>query len=130
MTLKAGKAILYGILIWVVGFVWGTVVFMTPALKAVPSIPMFSRYPWISFPLLILFPLMAYGCSPKCVERSDAGHGVPQVGLVFVAANLLLDWLVLVIAFQSGMQYFYFLSVWICYALVVAAAHAALKKHT
>jgi len=127
MKLKLGAAIGFGVLMWLIGFVWGSVVFMTPTLKAVPSIPLFSRYPWISFPLLVLFPLLAYWFAPKCVERGSAGK-VPPVGFLFVGVNLVLDWLVLVIAFKSGMPYFYFLSVWICYALVVVAAQAALKK--
>ena len=128
MNIRLGRAIGFGILIWLVGFMSGTVVFMTPALKSIPSIPWFSRYPAISFPLLILFPLMAYWFAPKCVERGGTGAGVPPVGWIFVAANLLLDAVVLVGAFKSGWVYFAFASVWLAYALMLVTAHAALKK--
>jgi hypothetical protein len=60
MPQRIGRALAYALLIWITGFVWGTVVFMTPAMKEVPAIPYVSRYPLISFPLLILFPLIAY----------------------------------------------------------------------
>ena len=128
MTIKLGEAIGLGVLIWVIGFVWGTVVFLTPALKGIPSIPMFSRYPAISFPLLVLFPLMAYWFAPKCIERGGSGGGMPQVGLVLAAVNVLLDAAVLVGLLKSGREYFYFLSVWVAYALVVVAAQSALKN--
>ncbi len=127
--MKWGKAIGYGTLIWVIGFVWGTVVFMTPALKAVPSIQMFSRYPLISFPLLILFPWLAYVFAPKCLTPPAPGNpSVPQVGIVFVVVNVLLDAVILVGAFKSGWQYFTFLSVWLCYVLMIVTARMALKK--
>lgn len=127
MQIKLSKAIGFGVLMWVIGFVWGTVVFMTPALKGFPSIAMFSRYPVISFPLLVLFPLMAYWFAPKCVERGAASGGAGlHAGLVFVVVNVLLDWLVLVMAFKSE-GYFFFLSVWLAHALVVVAAQAATK---
>jgi len=60
MRMKIGQTIAFAVLIWVIGFMWGTVVFMTPALKDIPSLPMLSRYPAITFPLLPLFPWLAY----------------------------------------------------------------------
>jgi hypothetical protein len=55
MPRKLGKALAYASLIWVSGFVWGSMVFMTPALRNIPAIPYVSRYPAISFPLLIVW---------------------------------------------------------------------------
>jgi hypothetical protein len=128
MKIRLGKAIGFGVLLWAAGFVWGTVVFMTPPLKAIPSIPIFSRYPAISFPLLVLFPLMAKWFAPRCIETSGPGGGLPPVGLVLAGTNVLLDAVILVGVFRSSWEYFSFLSVWIAYALVVAAAQSALKR--
>ena len=60
MPRKIGRTLAYAILIWIVGFMWGMVVFMTPALKGLPSIPYVSRYPAISFPVLIIWILLTY----------------------------------------------------------------------
>jgi hypothetical protein len=53
MPQRTGRAIAYAVLIWITGFAWGSVVFMTPSLKSVSSILYVSRYPAISFPVLI-----------------------------------------------------------------------------
>src|SRR6266699_4421238 len=45
MSQKPAEALAYALLIWFVGFAWGTVVFMTPALKNISPIPYVSRYP-------------------------------------------------------------------------------------
>jgi hypothetical protein len=39
MPQKLGKALAYAISLWLVGFVWGSIVFMTPVLKAVAPVP-------------------------------------------------------------------------------------------
>ena len=60
MPQRIGRALGYALLIWITGFVWGSVVFMTPALKSVAAIPFVSRYPAISFPLLFAWPILTY----------------------------------------------------------------------
>jgi hypothetical protein len=45
------KALAYAILLWIIGFVWGSIVFMNPELKNVTAIPYVSRNPAITFPL-------------------------------------------------------------------------------
>jgi hypothetical protein len=52
MPFRTGRALIYAVLLWVIGFVWGSIVFMTPALKAVSAIPDVSSNPAISFPIL------------------------------------------------------------------------------
>ena len=54
------KALAFAILIWITGFVWGSIVFMTPALRNVPAIPYISKNPVISFPLLLIWPVLTY----------------------------------------------------------------------
>jgi hypothetical protein len=53
MPFKIRKALICAVLLWVVGFVWGSFVFMTPALKTVSAIPYVSSNPAVSFPHLI-----------------------------------------------------------------------------
>ena len=40
MPQRIGKALAYAIVIWIIGFVWGSIVFMTPSLKSVRPIPL------------------------------------------------------------------------------------------
>ncbi|MGI8732426.1 MAG: hypothetical protein ACR2LM_03875 [Pyrinomonadaceae bacterium] len=55
MPYQPVKAFLYAVVIWVVGFIWGSVVFMTPALRAVAPIPYVSSNPAITFPIILIW---------------------------------------------------------------------------
>ena len=78
------KAIGFAVVIWIAGFVWGMVVFMTPAMKDAASIAYVSKYPWISFPLLILFPVLSYVLTKFCLRaEGQTGSNGMRVGLVF-----------------------------------------------
>ena len=115
-----GKAFGLAVLIWIVGFAWGSVVFMVPALKEIPSIPYVSRYPAISFPLLVAFAALAYlfaGLQLKVHEQRGAA-GLRQ-GLTFFVVNIVLDTLVLVCAFHAGWQFFASLTVWLAYLILL-----------
>ena len=115
-----GKALGFGVLIWIVGFAWGSIVFMTPALKEVASIPYVSRYPLISVPLLILFPFLTWWFARICLAgASDPAAAGRLVGIVFAGSNFLLDVLVLVLAFGAGWEYFSFASIWVGYAILL-----------
>lgn len=120
MPQKIGKAVLLGVLIWIVGFVWGSVVFMTPALRNIPAIPFVSRYPAISFPLLILWIagtyLIARSYLKTVANKSEEGL---RLGFVFALVNLLLDVLVIVWLFKNGLGYFPSVTVWLAYFLLV-----------
>lgn len=126
--MKLGKSIAFALLIWATGFIWGTVVFMAPALKGLPSLPPFSRYPAISLPLLVLFPLMAFYFAKSCLAAGTGRAAGLRVGLVFAVTNALLDLIVLVVALKSGFGYFASVSVWLAYGLVIAAAWSAGRK--
>lgn len=119
MPERLGKALGYAILIWIIGFVWGSVVFMTPALKGISSIPYISRYPAISFPVLIVWVLVAYALSRNYLRAATdkASEGL-KLGLVFAVVNLLLDLLVLAILFKNGFEYFVSLTVWLAYLIL------------
>jgi hypothetical protein len=120
MPHKIGKALAYAILIWVIGFMWGMVVFMTPALKSIPAIPYVSRYPAISFPVLILWLLITYLLARSYLKTAaDRAQEGCRLGLVFAFVNLILDLLVLVLLFKTGFGYFASLTVWIAYFILL-----------
>jgi hypothetical protein len=127
--IPVGKTLGFGVLLWMVGFAWGSIVFMTPALKAIPSVPHLSQYPAISAPLFVVFPLLAFYFTRLCVEKAEPKEAAGlQVGIVFATTNFLLDLLVLVLAFKAGFGFFSYASIWVAYALLVAVPWAAGRK--
>jgi hypothetical protein len=114
------RAIAYAVLIWITGFIWGSVVFMTPSLKTISSIPYVSRYPAISFPILITWPILSYFLAKSYLKLTPdkAAEGL-KLGVVFAGANALLDLLVLVILLKAGFGYFASLTIWIAYTMLV-----------
>ncbi|HET6669833.1 MAG TPA: hypothetical protein VFH15_06335 [Pyrinomonadaceae bacterium] len=117
MPYKPLKAFGYAVLIWVVGFVWGSIVFMTPALRSTPPIPYVSRNPAISFPIILIWTvltlLLARSYLKAAREKEREGLGL---GLIFVIVNFVLDLVVLVLLLQTGFGYFISASVWFAYA--------------
>ena len=97
MPYRIGKALIYAVLLWIIGFVWGSVVFMTPALKTVGAIPYVSSNPAISFPILIIWLIVTYLLAKSYLKA--AGDKVAEglkLGIMFSVMNVLLDLLVLV----------------------------------
>jgi hypothetical protein len=115
-----GKALGLAVLIWLAGFIWGMVVFMVPALKEIPSIPYVSRYPAISFPLLVVFAVLAYlFAGMRLNEHERMGAAGFRLGLTFAVVNFLLDHFVLVAAFNAGRQFYASVTVWLAYAILL-----------
>jgi len=117
---KIGKALIYAVLLWVIGFVWGSIVFMTPALKTVAPIPYVSRNPAISFPILIMWLIATYLLAKNYLKAADdkVAEGL-KLGIVFSAVNFLLDLLVLVLLLKAGFSYFVSLTVWLAYFMLL-----------
>jgi hypothetical protein len=114
------KAVAFAILIWIVGFVWGSIVFMTPALRATQPIPYISSNPAISFPILLIWIPVIYLFSRICLARVRRPHTEGfKLGLVFAAMNLVLDLVVLVWLLKAGAFYFASLTVWLGYFLLL-----------
>ena len=121
MPERIGRALAYSLLIWITGFIWGTVVFMTPALRNVAPIPFVSRYPAISFPLLFAWPVLAYLLARsylKTTSGDKAAEGL-KLGFTFAIVNFLLDLLVLVILFKNGFAFFAYLTIWLAYFILL-----------
>ncbi len=133
MSQKPAKALAYALLIWFVGFAWGTVVFMTPALKNISSIPYVSRYPAISFPILIIWRLIGYVLARSYLRTLTNAAGERfRLGVILAAVNLVLDLLILVLLFKTvldllilvllfktGFGYFASLTVWLAYFVLL-----------
>jgi hypothetical protein len=75
MPHKPVKAILYALLLWITGFTWGSVVFMTPALKAVAPIQYISSNPAISFPILIVWIFLTWAMAKNYLKSADDKPG-------------------------------------------------------
>ena len=120
MPQNVGKALLYGFVIWSIGFIWGSAVFMVPQLKDIPSIAYVSRYPAINFPLLIAYPFLAslYTRNYLKAVGGKAGEGL-RLGIAVGLVNITLDVLVLVLAFKNGLSYFVSLAVLLGYVILV-----------
>jgi hypothetical protein len=120
MPFKIGKALGYAILIWVTGFIWGSIVFMTPSLKSVAPIPYVSSNPAISFPLLVVWPLLVYLLARSFLKTAadTASQGL-RLGLTFSVVNFVLDLVVLVFLLKAGFGYFGSITVWLAYGLLL-----------
>ncbi|MCM3873131.1 MAG: hypothetical protein ND895_20810 [Pyrinomonadaceae bacterium] len=121
MPYRIGKALAYAILLWLTGFVWGSIVFMTPALKSTPAIPYISRNPAISFPILFIWPVVTYLLAKSYLkgaqDKSDEGR---KLGFVFAGVNLVLDLLILVLVLKAGFSFFLSATVWLAYFMLAA----------
>ena len=120
MPQKPFKAVGFAILIWIVGFVWGSIVFMTPALKATSPIPYISNNPAISFPILLIWIPLIYFLAKACLSKvNDPDREGFRLGLIFAATNFILDLVVLVLLLKAGTGYFAAASIWFAYFLLI-----------
>jgi hypothetical protein len=117
---KPGKALGYAVLIWLVGFVWGSFVFMTPALRRVSPLPFVSQNPAISFPILFIWLIMAFVLARSYLKDAHdrAGEGL-KLGALWAGVNFVLDLLVLLLLLRAGFGYFISATVWLGYALLL-----------
>ena len=119
MPFKIGKALIYAVLLWTIGFVWGSIVFMTPALKTVAAIPYVSSNPAISFPILIIWLIVTYLLAKSYLKAAgDKGAEGLKLGIMFSVVNVLLDLFVLVLLLKGGFGYFVSLTVWLGYLML------------
>ena len=106
-------------LIWIVGFVWGSIVFMTPALKATPPIPYISSNPAISIPILLIWiPLTYFLAKAHLSKVNEPDREGFKLGLIFAATNFILDLVVLVLLLKAGIVYFAAATIWLAYLLL------------
>ena len=120
MPYKFGKACLFSFVVWLVGFIWGMIIFMTPLVNLQP-IPFISSSPAISFPLLVIMPLVSFVLARSYLKQAE---NKPLEGLKFgvtmFLVNIILDLLIIVLLFGGGMRFFTYLSIWLAYIFVSA----------
>src|SRR5260370_38598556 len=92
MPFRIGKALAYAVLLWVIGFAWGSIVFMTPALKTVSAIPYVSSNPFISFPILLIWLVATFLLAKSYHKKVDnkIASGL-KIGLGFSGITVVLD---------------------------------------
>lgn len=122
--LHTRTAVWYGVLLWIVGFVWGMIVFMAPTLKNIPSIPYVSKYPAISAPLIVLYLVVVFLLANRYLKSTDrkASEGL-KLGAVFFLLNIALDIVVYVVLFQAW-DYFSYVSIWLAYVILLVGPWA------
>jgi hypothetical protein len=120
MALNILKALGFAILIWIVGFVWGSIVYMTPSLKATPPIPYVSSNPAISFPIMLMWIPLTYLFARICLQRAaePTAAGL-RVGVIFATTNLVLDVIMLVLLLKAGLGYFAAVTIWLGYLVLL-----------
>ena len=120
MPYKPVKAIVCAVLLWILGFIWGSIVFMTPALRATKPIPYISSNPTISFPIILLWTVLTLLLARHYLKEATdrAGEGL-KLGVTFAVVNFLLDLIVLVFLLQAGFKYFVSASVWFAYVTLL-----------
>jgi hypothetical protein len=120
MPKRLFKSIAFAVVIWLIGFVWGSIVFMTPALKATPAIPYISANPAISFPVLLVWIPITYFLARAYLSHATnpAEEGL-GLGVIFTVTNFLLDVIVLVLLLKAGLRYFASLTIWLAYFLLL-----------
>ncbi len=117
---KPLKALWYAVLLWLIGFVWGMIVFMTPALKDIPAVPYISKYPAVSAPLIVAYFIIIFLLTKRYLGDADkkAAEGL-KLGAAIFLVNIILDALVYVVLLKSS-DYFTYFSIWLFYILAIA----------
>ena len=102
-----------------VGFIWGVIVFTVPLLKNLPSVLYLSKYPAVSFPLLVAYVILLFVLTPrylKMAERKEV-EGL-KFGVTLTLINFLLDFVVYCVLL-NGVDYFAYFSIWFAYILFI-----------
>ena len=93
---------------------------MTPALKATPPIPYISSNPAISFPILLIWTVLALLLARNYLKGApDQAREGLRLGIMFTLVNFVLDLVVLVFLLKTGFKYFVSGSVWFAYATLI-----------
>jgi hypothetical protein len=124
------RVVAYGFLLWLTGMIVGSVVFATPQLKATPAIPYLTANPFITFPIIALWSLLAWALTRKTVSLApDPRAEGLRIGLVFLVTNAVLDLLLVVGAMRAGISFYSYAGLWFAYGVLVIApwfvGHAA-----
>ena len=119
MPYNLRKALGYAIVLWMIGFVWGTIVFMVPTLMDMGSVPYISKYPAISVPIIVIYVILLFVLMPGYLEPvSEKRVEGLKFGFLLLVSNFVLDAEVYVGLFGDT-EYFTYFSIWLAYALFI-----------
>jgi len=116
---KPAKAMWYAFFIWLIGFAWGTIVFMVPALINLPTIPYISKYPAVSAPLIVAYFIIGFLLIREYLRDTDkkATEGL-KFGAAIFLVNIIMDALIYFMMFKSE-DYFAYFSIWFFYIMSI-----------
>lgn len=129
MSSQIRTALLYGVLIWVTGFVWGSIVFAVPALDDAPGIRGVSSNVAISFPILLFWIPLTWWLARRWLAAEPARTSAAiRLGAWFAGTNVVLDLLLLVLLFGGGLDYFASATVWLAYTLLAVIPRLVARR--
>ena len=115
------RALIYALLIWLSGFVWGSIVLAVPPLRDIPAIPYISTNLAISLPIIVFWIWFADWLTLRYLGLDDAHEdkiGL-KLGVLFVIVNAGFDIGVIVYEFNAGWAFYSNLTVWLAYAVLL-----------
>jgi hypothetical protein len=114
-------------LIWMVAFIWESIVHITPALSAIPSIEYISKMPAIGLPLLVVLPVLTiYLTKTYLKDTKDKVEEAKLLGITFLIVNLALDLAMYLTIYDKS--YHPYLLIWIHYALLLGIPYYIGKR--
>jgi hypothetical protein len=116
MPFRLARASGYALLFWIIGFVWGVIVFTVPTLRNVPSVSYVSKYPAISIPLLVTYPILMFFTTRTLLKETIEHSEGARFGVVVLVVNVVFDSFVYVV-FLKSIDYFTYLSIWFAYIM-------------
>jgi hypothetical protein len=130
-TISSARPLLYGLLLWMIGMIIGTVVFSIPALKTVPPIDHVSANPAITVPVLLLWALVAWAIARRHLRRAadPIGDGL-KLGVTLLLVNMVADAIVVVGAMKAGLRFYSFAGIWLAYAILLTVPVLVARSST
>lgn len=115
-----GRAIGYALIMLGVGFIWGAIAANVPALRNARGIPHLANNGAVALPVFVAWVGLSYFLAQRYLEFSGGGpaEGL-RLGVVFAAAGLLFDAIVIAGIIGKGLAHFKQPILWIAYALVL-----------
>jgi hypothetical protein len=104
------RAIGYGALLWILIFIWWSVMVMAPSLEGMDSLQ------WIIH-IILLIPAAIF-CAHRYYRKKDNTNGF-LLGLVFLLTGIILDLLITAPFFTGYTGHFSSLFLWIGFAVMV-----------
>ncbi|HEX7053644.1 MAG TPA: hypothetical protein VF211_06870 [Burkholderiales bacterium] len=120
------RALGYAGILLGVGFFWGALSANVPALSSARPIPFFAHNWAVALPILAAWTALAYVLAKRYLARVGGGaaEGL-RLGLLFAAAALVFDAVVVAGIVGEGVRHFAQPVLWLAYALLVAIPWAA-----